>query len=125
MRFIFTILFTIFILVGCSKSPSTEEVLEVCLASTIAELPESMRTEENIQMSKAFLLGMIEQAKQEGKLEEAFSNCQKNQSVDEAASDVSLDKLVDDTKNVKDLLGDEINNENSENIDDIIDSLGD
>ena len=125
MKITITVLLSIFILGACSKSPSTEEVFEACLASMIADMPESQRTEQNIQMTKGLLPGFIEQAKQEGKLEEMFLNCKKNQNGETAENDSSLDKLVEESKDVTDLSGDEIKNENTENMGDEIDALGD
>ena len=121
MKITITALLSIFILGACSKSPSTKEVFEACLASMIADLPESMRTEENIQMTKALLPGFIEQGKQEGKLEEMLLRCKKNQNGETAENDSLLDKLVDESKNVTGLSGDE----NTENMEDVIDALGD
>ena len=129
MKIIITTLLSIFILGACSKSPSIEEVVEICSAKAISDMPENERTEENKKFMKNIMLGMLEKEKQEGKLdlEKVLSECTKNQNGEIAENVSSLDELVEKSKELNDLLGvgDEIMNENTENIEDIIDALGD
>jgi len=83
MRHIFTILFTILILGGCSKSPTFDEVVEICLAETLSDIPEDQRTDENIKFFKDILIGSLkEKEKEEGDvyLENALSFCKNKQS---------------------------------------------
>lgn len=129
MKIIITALLSIFILGACSKSPSIEEVIEICSAKAISDMPENERTEENKKFMKNIMLGMLEKEKQEGKLdlEKVLSECTKNQNGEIAENVSSLDELGEKSKELNDLLGvgDEIMNENTENIEDIIDALGD
>ena len=129
MKIIITTLLSIFILGACSKSPSIEEVVEICSAKAISDMPENERTEENKKFMKNIMLGMLEKEKQEGKLdlEKVLSECTKNQNGEIAENVSSLDELGEKSKELNDLLGvgDEIMNENTENIEDIIDALGD